>query len=168
MIAHHVVRRQLSAYLDEELRPEEAAAVRAHLAACAPCAAELEELRATRALLRRLPAPQVPAGFLDDLRARLAAEGTGRRAWWPPVLVARPAVLVAAVVAVLILVGLPVARGRLERLRAAEVGPDLFVRQYVSSAAADPLVDRAFLGLVVTDANLRLIGEDPRAVGGSR
>ncbi|MDR7556238.1 MAG: zf-HC2 domain-containing protein [Armatimonadota bacterium] len=168
MIAHHAIRRQLGAYLDEELRPEEAAEVRAHLAACAACAADLEELRATRALLRQLPPPPVPEGFLDELRARLRAEGTGRRTWWPPVLVARPAVLVAAVVAVLILVGLPVARGRLERLRAAEVGPDLFVRQYVSTAVTDPLVDRAFLGLLVTDANLRLIGEDPRAVGGSR
>lgn len=169
MSAPHGLRQHLSAYLDDELLPGEAAKVRRHLAECPACAAELEELRAVRALLRRLSPPPVPEGFLEGLRARLAAEAaTGRRAWWRPVLVPRPAVLVAAVVAVLILVGLPLARGRLERLRAAEVGPDLFIRAYVSNAAVDPLVDRAYLGLLVTDANLRLIGEDPRQIGGQR
>lgn len=169
MSVHHGLQQQLSTYLDDELLPEEAAEVRRHLAECPACAAELEELRATRALLRRLSPPPVPEGFLEGLRTRLAAEGAaGRRAWWRPALVPRPAVVVAAAVAVLILVGLPLARGRLERLRAAEVGPDLFIRAYVPYAAADPLVDRAYLGLLVTDAGLRLIGEDPRQVGGRR
>lgn len=166
MTAHHGLQRQLGAYLDGELLPEEAAEVRRHLAECAACTAELHDLRTTRTLLRRLSPPPVPDDFVDDLRARLAAEATaGRRAWWGPV--PRPAVLAAAV-AVVLLVGLPLALGRLERLRAAEAGPDLFVRAYVPDAAADPLMDRAYLGLLVTDASLRLIGEDPREVGGRR
>jgi hypothetical protein len=46
------------------------------------------------------------------------------------------------------------------------VGPDLFMRAAVQSAAEDPFLDRAYIGLVATDANLRLAGEDPR--GGRR
>jgi len=37
-------------------------------------------------------------------------------------------------------------------------GLDLFVREHAITAAADPLVDSAYLGLLVTDANLRIVG----------
>jgi hypothetical protein len=68
----------------------------------------------------------------------------------------------AAVALAVVLVGVPLVRGHLERLRAAEVGPDLFLRTYAPAAAEDPFVDRAFITLVSTDAGLRLIGEEAR------
>jgi len=45
---------QLSAYLDGELNPREAEILEGHLAACDACAALLEELRGTRAMLSAL------------------------------------------------------------------------------------------------------------------
>jgi hypothetical protein len=68
----------------------------------------------------------------------------------------------AAVALAVVLVAVPLLRGHLERLRAAEVGPDLFLRTYTPAAAEDPFVDRAFITLVSTDAGLRLIGENAR------
>jgi hypothetical protein len=71
----------------------------------------------------------------------------------------------AAIALALILVAVPVVRDHRDRLRAAEVGPDLFMRAATQTAAGDPFMDRAYLGLVTTDANLRLAGEDPRGAG---
>lgn len=157
----HRLQHQLSAYLDGELSPEEMADVRRHLAGCEACAAELEGLRFTKRLLGRLESPTLPRDFAAGLWARIDRPERRRWTWWP-----RPAMALAAVVLALILVGVPLVRGHLDRLKAAEVGPDLFIRSYVPAAAADPFIDRAFLGLVTTDAGLRLVGHDPR--GGNR
>jgi hypothetical protein len=73
-----------------------------------------------------------------------------------------------ALVAVALAVGLvvaPLVRGYRDRLHAAEVGPDVFMRAAVLSAADDPFMDRAYIGLVSSDTNLRLIGEEPRGSG---
>jgi anti-sigma factor RsiW len=53
----------LSAYLDDELTQGEHDAVRAHLAGCARCRAQLAELRATSRLIGALP-PLVPGRSL--------------------------------------------------------------------------------------------------------
>lgn len=63
---------RLSALLDGELAVAEARAVRAHLAECPPCAAELEAVDAARSVLRGLPPVEPPAGFLDGLAPRPA------------------------------------------------------------------------------------------------
>ena len=60
---HRRFRDKLSAYLDEQLRPDELAALKSHLAACPSCSAELEELRLTVAALRELPVEPAPRSF---------------------------------------------------------------------------------------------------------
>lgn len=161
----HRIQHQLSAFVDDELSPEEMAGVRRHLAECEPCRQELEELRATKTLLGRLEAPPLPSGFTAGVWDRIERRETRRRflLWpWTP----RPALVLAALVLAVVLVGVPVVKGRLDRLRAAEAGPDVFVRSYIPAAAEDPFADRAILGLIHSDAGLRLVGEDPR--GGVR
>jgi hypothetical protein len=55
---------QLSAALDGMLAPDEQAMLDAHLAGCATCSRELEELRQVRRLLRAMPEPALPRSFL--------------------------------------------------------------------------------------------------------
>ena len=57
------LRERLSAYLDGELAPGDAAALERHLATCAECRVELAGLREVRALLRALPQPALPRSF---------------------------------------------------------------------------------------------------------
>jgi anti-sigma factor RsiW len=59
----------LSAWLDLELAPPEAAAVAAHVEACPACAAERDEIDASRRALRGLPALEAPPGVLRPLPA---------------------------------------------------------------------------------------------------
>ncbi len=151
--------RLLSAYLDGELLPEEMAEVRAHLAGCESCREELESLRATKQLVGHLAQAALPPDFAAGVWSRIERPAERRWFWWP-----RPAVALAAVVLAVILVAVPLVRGHLDRLKAAEVGPDLFVRSYAPAAAEDPFADRAFIILITTDAGLRLLGEDPRGL----
>lgn len=60
MTERHVAGERLSAFLDDELSEPVALQVTRHLARCGACLADLEELRATRDALRRLPALQAP------------------------------------------------------------------------------------------------------------
>lgn len=53
----------LSAYIDDEVTPSEAARVEEHLAGCEDCVGELDSLRATSSLLRGLPELRVPRSF---------------------------------------------------------------------------------------------------------
>ena len=53
----------LSAYIDGEVTPSEAARVEEHLAGCRECVGELSSLRATSSLLRSLPELEVPRSF---------------------------------------------------------------------------------------------------------
>lgn len=161
MTTAHRPEHDLSAYLDRELLPEDVQAVEVHLRACAPCRTELEALRATRRLLGRLATPPLPPEFAARLAARAEGAAPRRWVWWP-----RPALAAAVVVAmVVLLVAVPAFLGQRERLRAAEVGPDLFIREAAHATAADPFADRAFLSLVAADANVRVAGEDPRGAG---
>ncbi|MEJ2215410.1 MAG: zf-HC2 domain-containing protein [Gemmatimonadota bacterium] len=65
---------RLSEYLDDELAPEERAALETHLAGCVECAATLEELRAVKAqaaaLEDRAPATDLWPGIAAQLRSR--------------------------------------------------------------------------------------------------
>lgn len=62
--AHDAAR--LSAFLDDELPEDEAAEVARHVAGCARCHGELEDLRATRAALRSLPQPEPALSFMVE------------------------------------------------------------------------------------------------------
>jgi len=60
---------RVSAYLDGEVEGQDLAELLHHLEECRCCQHCLATLRATRELLRKMPAPQLP----DDLKARLKA-----------------------------------------------------------------------------------------------
>lgn len=81
---------ELSALLDGELLPEREASVRAHVAGCADCRAELAVLERVDPWLARVAAPEPSARLADALRARIAAEAPPARRRWlaPPVAVA--------------------------------------------------------------------------------
>jgi len=64
-------RERLPDYLDEALEAAERAQISAHLAACAGCRRELEELRKVAALVGSLDELPVPGGFLQGVRARI-------------------------------------------------------------------------------------------------
>jgi len=163
---HRHIERQLSAYLDRELRPEEEAAIRLHLEQCEACREEYARLAQIRNLLQALPDRPVPETFWPELGRRLQQEGRRLSPFpWLRILLERPAAALAAAAVVVLLVLLPLIRGQIDRLRAAEFGLDLFTREHAIAAASDPLVDRAYLGLLITDANLALVGERRKEEG---
>ncbi|KUK41674.1 MAG: Putative transmembrane anti-sigma factor [Clostridia bacterium 62_21] len=74
-------RELFSARLDGELAPHEAAALEAHLAACAACRAELAAWEELSGQVRALAADmRAPEGFARRVAARLPAERRGRLA----------------------------------------------------------------------------------------
>lgn len=79
----------LSALIDEELRAEREAELRAHLHACTRCARRLEELCGVDLALASLAAPGAPSDLRERLAARIAAEADR------PSLTASPAALTA-------------------------------------------------------------------------
>ncbi|HEY3079899.1 MAG TPA: zf-HC2 domain-containing protein, partial [Chloroflexota bacterium] len=70
---HERVRRDLSAYLDDQLDPDDRARVERHLAGCTDCQAELESLRRTVGMLRMVPPVAPPRSFLLPTSAAPAA-----------------------------------------------------------------------------------------------
>lgn len=155
---HHRVERQLSAYLDRELTPDEEAAVRRHLEECAACREEVARLSRLKRVLAGLPARPLPETFWPDLRREVQRRAAPAPGPWFAGWRTRPAVALAAAAVVILLLLVPLLRGQIDRLRAAEFGLDLFVREHAVAAASDPLVDSAYLGLLITDANLRIVG----------
>jgi hypothetical protein len=78
-VKHSQIRAQLSEYLERDLSGEGRARIDAHLENCSDCERELNELRATVSLLRRLPEPALPPGIGTAVMARIAL-GEGREA----------------------------------------------------------------------------------------
>lgn len=167
-MTHARWQRQLSAFLDGELLPREAEAVRAHLEQCESCRAELERLQSVKVLLGRLPERPVPGTLWTSIRARLERPGESwlERAehwWWGAF--RRPALAAAALTLVVLLVAIPLIRGRFDRLGAGELGPEVYIREHALASSEDPFLDRAYLGLLITDANMSLVGaprEEPK------
>ncbi len=169
---HHRAGQLLSPYLDGELLPAESAAVQEHLLECAACREVYEHLRATKALLGELPVADPPAEFWAAVRAPrtgglplTARLWPGRLAWLPPARLAlRRRILwgVAAAVTVVALALVPLVKGTLDRLHAAEIGVDLYVREHARQMTTGPLTDRAYVGVVAGDADLVLVGEPAR------
>jgi anti-sigma factor RsiW len=158
MSSPHRIEQQLSAYLDGELPQNEMDEVRRHLEGSEPLRRALEELRQTKRMLGRLRAPELPREFVAELHARIDRP----RPWWAAIQWLPRSALAVAAMLVVLLVATPLVLRQQSRLRASEASSDLFIRAAVYSASDDPYMDRAYLGLVSTDANLRLIGEDPR------
>jgi len=78
MFARHY-KKHLSAYAHGALAPEEAARVAAHLAACAACRAEFEEVKLGIRLAESLPSVAAPAGLWEGIEAALARESNRER-----------------------------------------------------------------------------------------
>jgi hypothetical protein len=107
-VRHDEVREALGRHLEGELGTTERRDVERHLAACAACRAEHDELRATVDLLRGLPDPEPPADLVPGVLRRLesAAPAPRRgfaRGWSAVVRGAAPAVPIAALAAGLVL-----------------------------------------------------------------
>src|SRR3990172_9773502 len=78
---HRRWRGRLSAYLDGRLQPPERQGLEQHLEGCPSCREELEALRTTVALLRRMPQAPVPRSFsLAEAPAPAVVSWTGRSA----------------------------------------------------------------------------------------
>jgi anti-sigma factor RsiW len=83
-VNHSRAQELLSPYLESDLSGADRSAVESHLAACAACSEELDLLRDTVALLRRLPAPEAPPFLASRVLARIAdgeAQPGGWRSW---------------------------------------------------------------------------------------
>ncbi len=96
-MSEHLKEEVIIPFLDGRLSAAERAPVEAHLAACAACRAQVDELRALVGVLGEWPAVAASPSFDAALRARVAQEAEERSAW----LVLRPAwgaALAAAVV----------------------------------------------------------------------
>ena len=94
-------REWLGALVDEAVDPARRVEVEAHLLACAECRLELEGLRATVGLLRRVEPARAPAGFVDRVMRRARPTPWYRRvaAWlFLPLSVKLPAEAAAIVV----------------------------------------------------------------------
>lgn len=70
----HLTIAELSAYIDEELAPEELALCDAHIQTCQPCQAALADLRLTCALLASMPQVAVPRSFVLPTNLALLPE----------------------------------------------------------------------------------------------
>lgn len=70
----------LSAFIDNELRPKETEAVAEHLRSCRTCAAYVEDWRRQTLALRALPAASVRHSLAAQVRRRIAWQGAGPQA----------------------------------------------------------------------------------------
>ncbi len=78
---HDRCRQDLSAYIDGNLSPREAARVEKHLAACTTCRAELDQLRGMVGMLRDMPAVPLPRSFLLPVSTAYQPRLTPKKSW---------------------------------------------------------------------------------------
>ncbi len=115
------IQENLSAYLDGELPPVEAAALRRHLDGCAACRQMAEELRSVSALLKNAPRQPAPTDLADEVQRRLERDmlltpvaeepeiiaridrrlAREQRPWWPRVAALAACVALVAAIAAL-------------------------------------------------------------------
>jgi len=128
---------RLSEFVDGELPPAEAEAVRAHAAGCADCTAALAELRALVTNMHALDVPEPPPTLWPAIEGAL--HGRERFGWlkislWRPLGIGA---LAGAVAVVLVTVALPAGRARWNREPAA---PPV---QIAATPVSDPLLHEA-------------------------
>ena len=93
-------RELLSAFIDDNLSPQENKSVEAHIAECTNCARELQELLNTVSLLTKLPKIEAPEGFHQQFKKRWDKENTrfyfwpGKTAWFAGIATAAAGMLV--------------------------------------------------------------------------
>lgn len=75
---NHPEHERLQALVEDSLEPADAAVVQSHLADCARCRGEVEELRSLFAMLSALPHHAPAGGFADRVMARVRV----RRPWF--------------------------------------------------------------------------------------
>jgi negative regulator of sigma E activity len=128
---------RLSAFVDGELAPAEAAAVRTHAASCAACTAALADLRALVKNARALDVPEPPPTLWPSIEGALDRRepfGWLTLANWKPFAVGAMA---GAVAVVLVVFALPLLRARHEA-PVASAPPET-----PAAAPADPLLNEA-------------------------
>ena len=128
---------RLSAFVDGELPPAEAAAVRAHASGCAACTAALADLRALVTNVRGLDVPEPPPTLWPAIEGALHRR---ERFAWLKISLWRPmgiGALAGAVAVVLVTVALPAVRARWNR---APVAPPV---QIAATPVSDPLLHEA-------------------------
>jgi anti-sigma factor RsiW len=131
---------RLSAFVDGELAPGEAAAVRAHAAGCATCTSAIAQLRALVANTRALDVPEPPPTLWPSIEGEL--ERRERFAWLriSPWRTFGVGALAGAVAVVLVLVALPAIRPAQSGPPAAPPGAEMAAAQ---AAQVDPLLHEA-------------------------
>ena len=93
---HRSVQRKFSAYLDDELSPEERRIVDSHLEACESCREALERMRASWDLLVTMPGAKPSPHAFVRIKARMASQEDKPVSRWERFLV--PATAAAALV----------------------------------------------------------------------
>jgi len=134
---------RLSAFVDGELPPAEAAALRAHIAHCAACTAAIAELKGMVATARGLAAPEPPATLWASIEGEL--ERRDRFAWlkmslWRPLGIGA---LAGAVTVVLVLAALPALRLSKAGNGEPAAPPGAEAVATAAAASADPLLHEA-------------------------
>jgi len=134
---------RLSAFVDGDLPPAEAAALRAHAAGCAACTAAIAELRGLVANARALGAPEPPVTLWASIEGEL--ERRDRFAWlkislWRPLGIGA---LAGAVAVVVVLAALPALRLHEAGNGQPAAPPGAEVVATAAAASADPLLHEA-------------------------
>jgi putative zinc finger protein len=180
--ARHVAAEHLSEWLAGDMPERDAAVVRAHLAACAPCTAIVAELRVETAGLRALGRPEPPPTLWPTIEGALEAEERGRWSWPSWLMGAVAGAMTAAIVAWLVVggrgAGAPLAGGTSTGGSGARDDEDPSGRTEAPLAAAatgavgaDPLLveaehelDRAAASYATAAARLRAILDREQAL----
>ncbi len=129
----HTLEDNLWLYLYQEMPPEERAAADAHLQACAPCRAHVQEAEALRALLSQREEPEASPELLVEARMTLDEaldrEELGWRAWFRMFSGSFPVFYASRAVAVMSVLVVGFGLGWVMRPRTPEVPAGLVVVQ---------------------------------------
>lgn len=80
----HISQEIISAYLDDALKAKETSRVDRHMASCAVCVQEADELRTVIGILRAMPTVPAPRSFAIPVPATPAWSPEPSRPWWSP------------------------------------------------------------------------------------